>query len=282
MKVLVTGGAGQLARAICTLWHEHEVIVPSEEELDICMPETILRYLKEVQPDALINTAAFTQVDRCESEYARALVVNAEAVGWMAEACNQFHAILVQISTDYVFDGRLRRPYSENDVPNPINAYGRSKLLGETYAYGANEHLVLRTSWLYDRYGQNFYTTMLKLAREGRPVRVVNDQTGSPTTCRALAKQISVALKMGWRGLFHATCAGQTTWYDFSDTIFSLHGLPVDLLPCRTSELAQPAIRPSYSVLDGRKRITTGGDVMPNWHDALKEIVHESCDHPAR
>ncbi|WLT31332.1 dTDP-4-dehydrorhamnose reductase [Geothrix sp. PMB-07] len=273
MRVLVTGGAGQLAQAIRLIWAEHELVIPDESVLDLSRRESIQRVVVEVRPEVLINCAAFTQVDRCESEADLAQLINATAVGWLAEACEAVDARLVQVSTDYVFDGTGTRPYREDDPTNPVSVYGRTKLEGERQAARCPKHLIARTSWLYDAWGKNFLNTMLNAAAQGRALRVVDDQRGAPTTCRALAGQLKMAVAEAWQGLVHATCQGETTWHGFAQAIFEAKGLNVDLSPCGTADYPTPATRPAYSVLDGGRRKVLGTDRMPPWQEALAQVV---------
>jgi len=273
MRVLVTGGAGQLAHAIRLIWAEHELVIPAESELDLSRPESIQSVVSSVKPDVLVNCAAFTQVDRCESEAALARLINATAVGWLVEACEAQGAMLVQISTDYVFDGTATRPYNEDDPTNPTSVYGRTKLEGERQAARCSRHLIARTSWLYDAWGKNFLNTMVNAANQGRSLRVVDDQRGAPTTCRALARQLKVAAEQQWQGIVHTTCQGETTWYGFAKAIFEAKGMQVDLSPCTTADYPTPATRPTYSVLDGSSRATLGTDLMPHWREALQEMT---------
>ena len=190
MRVLVAGALGQLAHAIRRVWQDHELILPEESVLDLGKREAIFSVVAEVRPDVLINCAAFTQTDRCESEAELAHLINATAVGWLAEACEAQKAMLIQISTDYVFDGTGTRPYREDDPTNPVSVYGHTKLEGERQAARCSRHLIARTSWLYDAWGKNFLNTMLNAAAQGKALRVVDDQRGAPTTCRALARQL--------------------------------------------------------------------------------------------
>jgi len=273
MRVLITGGAGQLARALQQTWTGHELVVPEESALDLGRPDSIRQVIADVRPDVVINCGAFTQVDRCETEAALALLINGTAVGWLAEACEAQKAMLIQISTDYVFDGMGTRPYRENDPTNPVSAYGRTKLEGERQATLCSRHLIARTSWLYDNWGKNFLNTMLNAARQGRPLRVVDDQWGAPTSCRALARQLKVAAEEGWQGLIHTSCQGETTWHRFALAIFKAKGIAADLSPCTTAEYPTPAKRPVYSVLDGVRRRSLGTDLMPDWREALAEVM---------
>lgn len=273
MRVLVTGASGQLAHAIQRLWVDHELVLPDESRLDLADPSAIQAVVSEVRPQVLVNCGAFTQVDRCETEPELAHRINGEAVGWLAEACADHGALLVQVSTDYVFDGQATRPYREEDPTGPRSVYGQSKLQGEQEAARIPEHLILRTAWLYDAWGRNFLRTMLNSTAQGRSLRVVDDQVGSPTTCRALARQVMVGVEEGWRGIVHATCTGETTWYGFAAEIFRQAGVQADLTPCATSDFPLPASRPAYSVLDGSRRARLGTDLMPAWQEALAEVI---------
>jgi dTDP-4-dehydrorhamnose reductase len=273
MRVLVTGGSGQLAHAIRLVWADHELVIPDESVLDLSREEAIHSVVAEVRPDILINCAAFTQVDRCEAEADLAMRINGTAVCWLADACEAQGARLIQISTDYVFDGTGTRPYREDDPTNPVSVYGRTKLEGERQAARCSRHLIARTSWLYDAWGKNFLNTMLNAAAQGRTLRVVDDQRGAPTTCRALARQLKVAAEEGWNGLVHTTCQGETTWHGFAKAIFEAKGIQADLSPCTTADYPTPAKRPAYSVLDGSRRSSLGTDLMPDWREALAEVV---------
>ena len=276
MRVLATGGAGQLARAIQETWKSHELIVPPEASLDLRNPESIRSAVREVRPDVVLNLGAFTNVDRCEEEPEQAMLINGTAVGWLAEACAEQDSLLVQISTDYVFNGTGSHPYLETDPPAPVSAYGRAKLEGEIQARRCPNHLIARTAWLYDGWGRNFYRTMLDAAAKGIPLRVVDDQVGTPTTCRALARQLAVAVEESWRGLVHVTCRGETSWYGFAAEIFRLRRIEANLMPCGTEEFPRPARRPAYSVLSGAHRDELGHDIMPTWQEALREVA--ACD----
>ncbi|HJW09830.1 MAG TPA: dTDP-4-dehydrorhamnose reductase [Holophagaceae bacterium] len=273
MSVLVTGGGGQLARAIAATWIGEDVLLLDRHALDIGQPGAAMEVLRAHSPSVVINAGAHTQVDLCESEPERAQLLNATAVRWLAEACDAQGALLVQISTDYVFDGLGTRPYREGDPTGPRSVYGRTKLQGEQEAAKAAEHLIVRSSWLYEVWGRNFYNTMLDMAAKGRALRVVDDQRGAPTSCRALARQLHAAVEEGWRGTVHATCGGEATWFQFAQAIFQASGIAADLSPCATSEFPRPATRPAYSVLSGEKRRSLGHDVMPDWREALAEVA---------
>jgi dTDP-4-dehydrorhamnose reductase len=277
MKVLVTGASGQLAHAIRQIWTAHELLLPEESLLDLSQPTAIQSVVSEARPEVVLNCGAFTQVDRCESEADLAMLINGTAVGWLADACEAQGAMLIQISTDYVFDGTATRPYREDDPTNPMSVYGRTKLEGERQAARCSRHLIARTSWLYDAWGKNFLNTMVNAAAQGRSLRVVDDQRGAPTTCRALARQLKVAAEEGWHGLVHTTCAGETTWHGFAQAIFLAKGIAADLSPCATADYPTPAKRPAYSVLDNHRRRTLGPDLMPHWHDALLEVLNKGA-----
>jgi dTDP-4-dehydrorhamnose reductase len=273
MRILISGGAGQLARAVRETWHSHELIIPPENHFDLRNRESVHSIISVTQPEVVLNLAAFTQVDRCEEDPELAMLVNGAAVGWMAEGCSRSGALLVQISTDYVFSGDGSRPYLETDSTGPLSAYGRSKLEGERWAAMCPAHLIARTAWLYDSWGNNFYRTMLAAAAKGAPLRVVDDQRGTPTTCRALARQLRVAVEESWRGIVNVTCQGETTWHGFAAEIFKRRGIQPNLSPCSTIEFPRPAPRPAYSVLSGERRHALGNDIMPTWQEALQEVV---------
>jgi dTDP-4-dehydrorhamnose reductase len=273
MRVLVTGGSGQLARAIEATWTGHECLLLGRADLDLGEAGSIAAALDRHRPEVVVNAGAFTQVDRCEAQPDLAWRINGEAVGHLAEGCARHGALLLQVSTDYVFDGVGTRPYREQDPTAPRSVYGRSKLEGERLARFAPRHLIVRTGWLYDAWGRNFLQTMLHSGLEGRKIKVVDDQTGTPTSCRALARQLEVAVQEGWQGLVHASCHGECTWYGFAREIFRQRALVADLSPCTTAEYPMPAPRPAYSVLSGEHRAEQGTDVMPPWRDALAEVL---------
>ena len=277
MKILVSGASGQLARAIGKFWTGGNVLLPTESELNLANRDSIRSVIQNCRPEVFLNCAAYTNVDVAESDADQSLLVNGTAVQWIAHECDEVSALLVQISTDYVFDGRSSTPRHESDAVNPCNVYGKSKLLGEEAASASKDYLIFRTAWLYDAWGKNFFTTMLKLAEEGRPLRIVNDQFGSPTSCRALARQIQFAVENNWRGLFHATCSGEASWFDFAEAIFKHLNPPPNFSPCPTHEYPTVATRPAYSVLDNSRRLSRGTDLMGTWQDALSEVIADKA-----
>ncbi|MGQ9496563.1 MAG: dTDP-4-dehydrorhamnose reductase [Thermoanaerobaculaceae bacterium] len=277
MRVLLTGGRGQLGTAIRALaksW-AWELFAPAKRELDITQSRDVLEACWKLQPEVIINAAAYTAVDKAESEPEQAFLVNAQAVASLAKAANDVGALLVQISTDYVFDGRNSHPYREEDEPNPLSVYGKSKLGGEQAARTAREHLVIRTSWLFGD-GWNFVEAIRKqLANGAKMLRVVADQKGRPTFAPDLAKVIAQLVEKGERGLFHAANNGTATWAEFAGEIVAQLGLAVPVVPISTEEANRPAPRPSYSVLDTSRLEAVVGP-LPNWQNALSRYLRGS------
>ena len=285
-RILLTGATGQvgweLARSLQGLGDVH---APGRDEMDLLDTDSVVRTLRDFSPDLIVNPAAYTAVDRAETDEAAAYQVNAVVPGIMAEAAKRTGALLVHFSTDYVFDGTSSTPYREDEPTNPQNAYGRTKLAGEAAiaASGAN-HLVLRTSWVYGARGANFLLTVQRLARERDELRIVADQHGAPTWCRTIAELTSQVLVHGfgakgsdadfWRehgGLYHLTAAGQTTWHGFTEAILDLSAVQKrpNVVAIPTSAYPLPAKRPAYSVLDNDKLARTFGLRAPDWRDAL-------------
>lgn len=258
MRLLVTGGGGQLAQALAALAGSGTtVIAPPRAAFDIAAPEAAERWLAETRPDALVNAAAYTAVDRAESEPERAMEVNGEAPGRLAEAARRHGVRFVHVSTDFVFDGCQSRPYPPEAETAPLGAYGRSKRAGEVAVLAADPHaLILRTAWVYAAEGRNFLRTMLRLMAERDEVRVVSDQVGTPTHAASLARAILALLATPARGILHWTDAGVASWYDFavaiSEEAASRGLLPgaTPVIPIRTADYPTPARRPGWSVLD--------------------------------
>lgn len=274
MRVLLTGGRGQLGTAIRALaksW-AWELFAPDKRELDITQSRDVLEACWKLQPEVIINAAAYTAVDKAESEPEQAFSVNAQAVAFLAQAANDVGALLVQISTDYVFDGRNSFPYREEDEPNPLSVYGKSKLTGEQAARTAREHLIIRTSWLFGN-GWNFVEAIRKqLANGAKVLRVVADQKGRPTFAPDLAQVIAQLVEKGERGLFHAANSGTATWAEFAGEIVAQLGLATPVVPISTEEANRPAPRPSYSVLDTSRLEKVLGP-LPNWQNALSRYL---------
>jgi dTDP-4-dehydrorhamnose reductase len=291
--VLVLGASGQLggefARALAARGVRHRLAArspgPGALALDMARPETLAALVARVAPAVVINAAAYTAVDRAETEAALAQAVNAQAPASLAAACREQGAILVHFSTDYVFDGTLDRPYAEDDAPAPLGVYGRTKLRGEeaVRASGA-AHLVLRTSWLYTPGGRNFVATMLRLFRGEAVVRVVDDQWGCPTWARPLALAVLDLLGReeapGLRalgGLYHLCSRGETSWHGFAAAVRDLMQPPagVRLEAIGTAEFAAPAPRPARSVLDCRRAAERLGIRLPAWREQLVAAMPE-------
>ncbi|MCR4418648.1 MAG: dTDP-4-dehydrorhamnose reductase [Clostridia bacterium] len=281
-KALVTGAAGMLGRAVAAEFRARgrEVVALARQELDVTDFAAIRHSLTLHRPEVVVNCAAYTDVDGAEADYPRALRVNGLGPKYLALACREAGAVLVHLSTDYVFDGAKPGPYEVYDPPQPLNAYGRSKLWGErAVAEAGGRYFIVRTSWLFGPGGRNFVETMLKLGRERGAVRVVADQRGCPTYTRDLARAIADLAATGGCGTYHATNRGSTTWYEFALAIFKLAGLPVTVSPCATAEFSRPARRPADSVLDPFPLEETLGYRLPPWEDALERYLRErSCE----
>jgi dTDP-4-dehydrorhamnose reductase len=274
-KVLLLGGSGQVGAALVE--RLDQVTAPSRREFDLAeaTPEAVRRLIESTRPDAIINCAAYTAVDRAEDEAEVANILNGSAVGTLAAIAGDSGIPFVTYSTDYVFDGRSNRPYVESSPTNPINAYGRSKLIGERLALEANSKtLVIRTSWVISATHRNFVATMLRLTGEGRSVRVVNDQHGSPTIAGDLAVATIEALDLGAGGVLHLTNQGATTWFDLANAAVREAALDPELLSsCTTAEYPTPAPRPAYSVLGSERAAEIGVSPLPRWQDSLPALV---------
>ncbi|MBE1565006.1 dTDP-4-dehydrorhamnose reductase [Nonomuraea africana] len=265
MRWLVTGGGGMLAADVLDRVGRSgdPVLAPDRAELDLLDEPAVRDLVGAYRPEVVVNCAAWTAVDEAESREEEALAVNGRAVGVLAEACSWAGARLVHLSTDYVFDGRSRVPYREDDQPAPVNAYGRTKLAGELAAAG---HYVVRTAWLYGAHGPNFVRTMIRLAAERETVDVVNDQRGQPTWTVDLAGLlVRLATSDLPPGVYHGTSSGQTTWYGLAREIFTLLGAdPARVRPVTSADFPRPAQRPANSVL-----ATTRGEPIRHWRAAL-------------
>lgn len=277
MRVLVTGARGQLGRALVDLGRAHgfQLWAFDLPELDLTDAGALQEVVRKLAPEVIFNAAAYTAVDRAEEEPEAAFAVNSRAVGTLAELADEMGALLVHISTDYVFDGGLQRPYREDDPPNPLSVYGRSKLEGEGAAARASQHLVVRTSWLFGR-GWNFVEAIRKqLVGGARELRVVADQTGRPTYAEDLAAALIRLVGAGARGLFHVANTGATTWAGFAREIVAQLGFSVPVVEITTEDAARPAPRPRYSVLDTGRFDTLCGP-LPPWQDALARYLRAS------
>lgn len=276
MRVLVTGAAGMLSRALVPILHTsgHEVIALDRAELDVTERDAVERRVLAERPGAVVQCAAYTAVDRAENEEGRAHEVNAEATGYVAEACQKIGATLVYPSTDYVFAGTGNRPYRPEDETGPINAYGRSKLAGERAAARCDRSLVIRTSWLYGDGGSHFVETIRHLAAVRESLEVVDDQVGRPTSTVELSWTIARLLALGVAGTFHATGGGEaTSWFGFAREIVGRLGWSTGIRPVPSSHFPRPARRPAYSVLDCSGTELATGYPFTDWRATLAEYL---------
>jgi len=242
-------------------------------DIDITSLASVRRTLLTLKPKIVINAAAYTDVDGCETNAEQAMEVNGEGVGLLALTAREIGAKLVQISTDYVFDGRKGTPYLEDDPVGPLSIYGESKLAGELNAAMAPEFLIVRTQWLYGLHGKNFVETMLRLATEKSEFSVVDDQIGSPTWTYDLALAIKALLDRGCQGVYHAANSGYCSWNEFAKAIFKEQGLAVTVNSMTTQELNRPANRPLYSTLDCSRLMQDAGFRPQSWREALKSYL---------
>lgn len=274
MKVLVLGAQGMLGKDLVEIFApEYEVIPWGLAEIDITHEKETIEKIKRIRPQAIINCAAYTDVDGCEANQERAFLVNAEGAKHVALASAAADSRLIHLSTDYVFNGRATTPYKEDSPTDPMSIYGQSKLRGEVYIrqIGGN-HLIIRTAWLYGRGGRNFVEAILRQAAAGKEIRVVNDQRGSPTLTRDLSRAIHFLLRTGEAGIFHITNSGSCTWYEFALRILQEKELGhIRILPISSEELSRPAKRPAYSILNcGRYEQITQKTMRP-WAEALQD-----------
>ncbi len=244
-------------------------------DLDICNAYQTAELLAFQAPDCVINCAAYTNVDGCETDADNAFAANAEGVKNLALACRQSGARLLHISTDYVFDGTGQRPYVEEDTVNPLSVYGQSKLAGERFIQEIlDNYAIIRTEWLYGRNGKHFVGRILQLAGERDTLEVVDDQTGTPTGTADLAMAIEALLAVPARGIYHVTNAGSCSWYVFAKKILAIAGSQTRVLPISSERLARPARRPAYSVLDCSKFIRETGHILLPWEQALENYMN--------
>jgi dTDP-4-dehydrorhamnose reductase len=301
--ILLTGKTGQLGSELLrSLPRVGEVIAPDRSELDLRDPETICRVMRDVKPQLMINAAAYTAVDAAETDEAGALAVNAEGPLVLALEAKRLGALLIHFSTDYVFDGSNNTPYVESDSPNPLNAYGRTKLAGEeAIRHSGVAHLIFRTSWVYATHGRNFLLTILRLATQREELKIVDDQTGAPTSARDLAKATTAVLNgmissangqltiPKVTGTYHMTAAGHTTWYEFAKAILeeaarcqqnhswltaATNGRSMiagRVLPISTQAFGLPAHRPAYSVLSNARLLQIFGVTLQDWRIQLQK-----------
>lgn len=280
-KILITGCNGQLGRALNQRFAgrtDLELVNTDVEQLDITDINKVLELTEQVHPYAIINCAAHTGVDACETQIEPAYRINAIGPRNLSIAATRYGAKMVQISTDYIFSGKAEKPYTEFDAPGPEGVYGATKLAGENFVKEfSREYFILRTAWLYGE-GKNFVKTMLRLSETNETVRVVGDQFGTPTSAKELAKAIDALLLTDNFGVFHATCEGECSWADFAEEIFRLAGKDTKVTRITTEEFAAPAPRPAYSVLDKLMFRLTTDFRFAEWHDAIAEYLKELAE----
>lgn len=281
-KILITGCNGQLGRALNKVYKEVTLINTDVTEsegvkaLDITDVEAVLKMTRQEKPDVIINCAAHTAVELCESQWDLAYQINAIGARNLSIAAAEVGAKMIQVSTDYVFDGTGSRPYTEFDEPGTCSAYGKTKLEGERFVKEfAPKHFILRTAWLYGE-GKNFLRTMLKLSETKEEVRVVKDQFGTPTSAAELARLIHYLEPTENYGTFHATCEGQCSWAEFAEKIFQMAGKSTKVIPITTEEYHAKVERPAYSVLDNYMLGLTTDYRMADWETALREFM-DTC-----
>ena len=281
MRILITGSNGQLGNEIRVLagdYPDFEFIYTDLDELDITDGLKVEAFFIANRPQVIINCAAYTAVDKAESDEAKAYLINAIAVGNLAKSATSVGALIVQISTDYVFDGKSYLLYNESDQTNPLSAYGRTKLEGEKAVFKyADKGLILRTAWLYSAFGNNFVKTMTKYGIERDGLNVVYDQVGTPTYAWDLARTIldiiPTAVQTPGVNLFHYSNEGVASWYDFARTIMSVSEISCDIKPILTKDYPLPAPRPSFSVLDKSKIKNIYNIQIPYWSDSVKDCI---------
>lgn len=278
MRILVTGAGGMLGHALVpVLETDHQVIGLTRKNCDLLEEGVVRKIFQFKKPDMVIHLAAFTNVDGCELEPNKAIEENAMTTLSVAKAAKSVGASLVYISTDYVFDGRSGRPYREDDPPNPLSIYGRTKLIGENHVQGIlDRYFIVRTSWLFGPHGKNFVSTILRLASEEPEIRVVNEQQGSPTYTCHLAQKLAELLKTDQYGVYHVTGSGSCSWFDFARKIVELGGFRgVQVTPISTREYVRPAPRPAYSVLANQRIASLGMGLLPHWEKGLESYLAE-------
>jgi dTDP-4-dehydrorhamnose reductase len=275
MRIFIAGAAGQLGQALIRVAAKRgwEVVATDMAHMNITDPQSIRQQLDRHRPEVVVNAAAATRVDDLEQDADLAFKVNGLGPRNLAVACRRLGIKLIQVSTDYVFDGAKDGPYLEWDATGPLSVYGRSKLLGEELVrQQCPDHFIVRTAWLYGLPGPNFVTAILGKARLGQGLRVVNDQLGAPTSATSLARQLLALAPTEAFGTYHAACQGETTWFEFARLILKTAGLRTKVAPCTTAEYPRPARRPANSVLANRLLQLNGLDLMPSWQEAYQEF----------
>ena len=278
-QVLITGGQGQLATDLIQVFNSSDTVALSHQQLDITQRSDVEAALRHYKPDVVINAAAFTDVDKCEDQPVQARLVNSLGPENLIAVANKIDARVLQISTDYVFDGTLERPYIESDDTNPQSIYGQTKLQGEQAM--RDRDLIVRTSWLCGSHGSNILKTIVALAQTDQPMRFVNDQTGHPSFTQDIAVTIKQLVEIEAQGTFHVTNQGPVSWYEFACSILEMMGRPTHRLPPITTDQLdppRPATRPTNSVLKNQALLTAGLTPPPHFRDTLPLLLKELCD----
>ena len=275
MKILITGSNGMLGHDLTeVLKDNHELILTTSKTLDITNKDQVFEVICDAEPDVVINSAAYTDVDGCEENQDLAYSVNGEGVKNLALACKEVDCALVHISTDYIFNGKNDRPWVEDDEIGPISVYGKSKLKGEEAILETlDKYFIVRTAWLYGINGKNFPKTMLELAKNHSEITVVYDEVGTPTYTPDLAYGISELIETDYYGIYHLTNSGNCSWCEFARYIFEVADKDVKVVPVTAAEFARPAPRPSYSVLENKKWVDKGFKPLRSYKEAIKEYV---------
>lgn len=277
-KILITGCNGQLGRALNQFYAKHpdiQLINTDVEDLDIANANEVMEYVSKIHPDIIINCAAYTNVDDCEKNQELAYRINVDGPKNLSVASNEVGAVLVHISSDYVYDGRKKEPYLEEDDYAPQSVYGMTKMKGDAYVTEiAHKYFIVRTAWLYGE-GKNFPLTMLKLAEKRKQIAVVMDQIGSPTSAYEVVKVIDLLCKSDQYGVYHATCEGSCSWAEFAKTLFELCEVNVEVVPVTSEEYGSPATRPAYSVLENKKLNDQFNYRMQEWKIALIKYLSD-------
>ncbi|MGO1043836.1 dTDP-4-dehydrorhamnose reductase [Clostridioides difficile] len=282
MKILITGSNGQLGRALVNQLEsinqsikqpKYDVLPTTRDDLDISNQTNVDSFIAYNKPDVIINCAAYTKVDACEDNIETAYKINALGARNLAIASEKVNAKLVHISTDYVFNGLSKHPYREDNKTEPNSVYGNSKFMGEKFVEQfSHKYFILRTAWLYGN-GNNFVKTMIRLSSENKEINVVDDQFGSPTSTIDLAKVIIKIMETEHYGVYHATCEGECSWYDFAKKIFELKNIDIKVNPIKSKDFKCKAKRPPYSVLDNFMLKLIGLNSFRNWEESIEEYL---------
>ncbi len=274
MKILITGARGMLGMDLEEALYEHQLILTGRDNMDIIDYNQCMSVISQDKPDLIINCAAYTQVDKCEDKLELAYRVNALGPRNLAVISNELNIPLLHISSDYVFDGTKGSGYLEDDIKNPLSVYGKSKSLGEDYITTlTNKFYIVRTSWLFGANGSNFIETMLSLGKTRDSLTVVNDQFGSPTYTRDLARAIARLIEKPAYGIYHITNSGLTNWYEYARYVFELADYEINVQPISSGQFQRPAQRPLYSVLENRVWQLEGFPLLRSYKDAVREHV---------